>query len=123
MPALSRTQETAIRNALGALVAPRLIALMNAPGPTVPVVPPLVIHTPPTYVADTDYSEIINGVRVTYLTVGVVQDFWEVTRSLLPKNIHALRDEGITHPKDLAQHWYLAKALTSEYSLIMRINS
>ena len=69
MPALSRTQETVIRTVLGALVAPRLIVLMNAQGPTVPVVPPLVNHTPPAYVADTDYSETINGAQVIYLTV------------------------------------------------------
>ena len=40
---------------------------------------------------------------VTYLTIAAVQDFWEMTLSLAPKHINALRDEGITHPKDLAQ--------------------
>ena len=102
MPALSRTQEAAIVTALGALVASMLIALMNAQGPTAQVVPPLVNHTPPTFAAHIDYSETVNGALVTYLTVVAVQDFWEVTLSLLPKHIHALRDEGITHPMDLA---------------------
>ena len=103
MPALSCIQEAAIVTALGTLVAPRLIDLLNAQGPTVPVVPPLVNHTQPTYAADIDYSETVDGVLVTYLTVVAVQEFWEVTFSLLPKHINALQDEGITHPKDLAQ--------------------
>ena len=68
-----------------------------------PVAPPLTNHTQPTYVADTDYSETIDGVLVTYLTVVTVQKFWEVTLFLLPKHINALRDKGVTHPKDLAQ--------------------
>ena len=103
MPVLTRNQESAIVTALGALAEPRLIALMNAPAPTIPVVPPLVNHTPPIYVTDTYYSETIDGAQVTYLTVGAVRSFWEVTLALLPKHINALRDEGITHPKDLAQ--------------------
>ena len=102
MPAISCTQEAPIVTALGALVTPRLIDLLNAQGPTVLVVPPLVNHTQPTYAADIDYSETVDGVLVTYLTVVAVQEFWEVTLSLLPKHINALRDEGITHPKDLA---------------------
>ena len=72
MPVLTRNQEAAIVTALGALVAPRLIALMNTPAPPVPVVAPLVNHTPPTYVTDTNYSETIDGARITYLTVGAV---------------------------------------------------
>ena len=114
MPTLSRTQETVIRNALEVLVAPRLIALMNALAPAARVVPPLVNHTPPTYVADTNYSETINGARVTYLTVGAIRSFWEVTLSLLPKHIHALRNEGISHPKDLA------KFNSKEFDMVIR---
>ena len=63
----------------------------------------MVDHSQPTYVADTDYTETINGVIVTYLTTAAVRTFWEVTLSLAPKHINALRGEGITHPKDLAQ--------------------
>ena len=71
-------------------------------GPLGPVAPPLINNTAPVYTADTDYVEIINGLPVTCLTIAAVQGFWEVTMSLLPKHIHALRGEGITHPKDLA---------------------
>ena len=87
---------------------------MNAPAPAAPVVAPLVNHTPPTYVADTDYSETINSAQVTYLTVGAIRDFWEVTLSLLLKHIHALRDEGITHLKDLA------KFISKEFDMVIR---
>ena len=40
---------------------------------------------------------------VIQLTTAAVQKFWEVTLSLAPKHINALRAEGINHPKDLAQ--------------------
>ena len=63
---------------------------------------PLVNDTLPTYVADADYSETIDGVLVTYLTIAAVQNFWEVTQSLAPKYINALRAEGITYPEYLA---------------------
>ena len=100
MPVLNRNQETAIEVALDLQVGQQLIALLNAAqGPTAPVVPPLVNHTQPTYIADTDYSETIDGVLVTYLTVAAVQIFWEVTLSLSAKHINALRDEGIIHQK------------------------
>ena len=67
--------------------------------------PPLVNHTQPTYVAATDYSETVDGVLVTYLTITAVQNFLELALSLVPKHIdiNALQDEGTTHPKDLAQ--------------------
>ena len=32
-----------------------------------------------------------------------IQEYFETTLSLLPKYVHALREEGITHPHDLAQ--------------------
>ena len=115
MPVLTRNQETGIETALGSLVAQQLIDLLNAAQrPTAPVVPPLVNHTPPTYAADTDYSETIDGAQVTYLTVGAVRSFWEVTLALAPKHINALRDEGITHPKDLAQF------TSKEFDMVIR---
>ena len=100
---ITRNKESAIVTALGAQVARQLINLLNAQGPLGPVAPSLVNNTQPTYVADTEYSETVDGVLVTYLTVVVVQEFWEVTLSLLPKHINALQDKGITYPKDLAQ--------------------
>ena len=88
--------------ALGAPVAQRLIDLLNTQGPTGAVFPPLVNHTQPTYVADTDYTETNNGVLVAYLTTAAVQNFWEVTLFLALKHVNALRGEGITHPRVLA---------------------
>ena len=58
--------------ALGSPVAQRLIDLLNTQGPNGLVVPPLVNHTQPTYVADTDYTETIDGVLVTYLTTTAI---------------------------------------------------
>ena len=100
---IARNKETTIRTALGAQVAQRLINSLNTQGLTGPVVPPLVNHTQPTYVADADYTETIDGVLVTYLTPVAVQNFWEVTLSLAPKHINALQNGEITHPKDLEQ--------------------
>ena len=77
--------------------------MLNGQGGSGLVVPPFVNHTPPIYVANADYSETIDGVLVTYLTIAAVQNFWVVTLSLAPKHINALRAEGITHPKDVAQ--------------------
>jgi len=57
----------------------------------------------PVYTADTDYTETIGGVVVTHLTTAAVRQFLEVTLSLLPKYMHAVDSEGVTHPKDLAQ--------------------
>ena len=68
MPVLTHNQEAALITALGALVAPRLIALINTPAPTIQVVPRLFNHTPPTYVADTDYSETIDGFLLSLVT-------------------------------------------------------
>ena len=100
---ITRGDEAVIVTALGAQVMQMFIDLLKAQGPPGSVASPLVNHTQPTYAADIDYSETVDGVLVTYLTVVAVQEFWEVTLSLLPKHINALRDEGITHPKDLAQ--------------------
>ena len=60
-------------------------------------------NTIPTYVAMTDYFETINGNTTWFLTVPMVQAFWERVMGLAPKHINALRDEGITHPQDLAR--------------------
>ena len=77
---------------------------MNAvQAPTAPTDPTLVNHTQLTYVAANDYAETIDGARITYLTINAVKLFWEDTLTLAPKHINALREEGITHPKDLAQ--------------------
>ena len=106
MPVLNRNQETAIETALGLPTARILIDQMNAAALAPPGGPPgqpLVNHTAPTYVAAPDYAETINGMQVTYLTVNAVKRFWEDTLTLAPKHINALREEGITHPKDLAQ--------------------
>ena len=42
------------------------------------------------------------GLGSTYLTVQAIQHFWKMTLPLLPKHIYVLREEDITHPKDLA---------------------
>ena len=116
MPVLNRNQETAIETVLGLQVGRILIDQMNAAaqGPTAPTGPPLVNHSQPTYVADTNYAETIDGARVTYLTVVAVQEFWETTLTLAPKHVHALREEGITHPKDLAQF------TSKEFDMVIR---
>ena len=104
MPSLSRTQENAITTVLGLQVGHQLIGLLNAPqAPTAPTVLALVNHTQPTYTAANDYAETIDGMGVTYLTVNAVKRFWEDTLTLAPKHSNALREKGITHPKDLAQ--------------------
>ena len=63
---------------------------------------PTVNNTQPIYAANNDYDEAIDGVVVQHLTVAAVQVYFETTLSLLPKHVHALREEGITHPHDLA---------------------
>ena len=117
MPVLNRNQETAIEAALGIATGRILIAQMNAAAQAPPGGPPgqpLVNNTPPTYVAAPDYAETIDGMRVTYLTVGAVQTFLETTMTLAPKHINALREEGITHPKDLAQF------TSKEFEMVIR---
>ena len=59
-------------------------------------------NTTPIYVAETDYFETINGNTITYLNTHEVKAFFEVVMGLAPKHINALLDEGITHPRDLA---------------------
>ena len=60
-------------------------------------------NTPPTYVCSMDYFETVAGVTTaTYLTTVKVKAFFEDVMGLAPKHINALREEGITHPRDLA---------------------
>ena len=90
---------------LGAPVAQQLIDLICASdqgGNEGPTIPPLVNNTQPMYVVDTYYTKTIDGVVITHFTTIVIREFWEVSLSLLPKNVHALWGENITHPKDLA---------------------
>ena len=61
---ITRDQENQMVTALGAPVARQIINLLNAQRPTGPVVSPLVNHTQPTYVADTDYTETIDDVKI-----------------------------------------------------------
>ena len=65
---LTRDQRDVIIAALGALVARQLIHLLDAQGPAGPVVPPLINHTQSPYIADSNYTETIDGVLVTYFT-------------------------------------------------------
>ena len=117
MPVLNRNQKIAIEAALELLTGRILIAQMNAAAQAPPGGPPgqpLVNNTAPTYVAAPDYAETIDGVRVADLTVGAVQTFFETTLTLAPKHIHALQEEGITHPKDLAQF------TSKEFEMVIR---
>ena len=59
-------------------------------------------NTTPKYVAKTDYYETINRITNWFLTVPKVEAFWEIAIGLTPKHINALRDETVTHPRDLA---------------------
>ena len=117
MPVFTRNQITAIESALGPSTAATLIAQMNANAlgqPGAPPGPPLVNHTAPSYTVAPDYAETINGVHVTHLTVGAVRTFLEITMTLAPKHINALREEGITHPIDLAQF------TSKEFEMVIR---
>ena len=116
MPVFNRNQETAIEAALGHAAGRALIVALNAAQlpPGAPPGPPLVNHAAPTYVAAPDYSETVDGTLVTYLTVGAVRTFLEVTMTLAPKHINALREEGITHPIDLAQF------TSKEFEMVIR---
>ena len=60
-------------------------------------------NTTPKYIDMTDYYNTkANGNTTWFLTVPNVQAFWEKTMGLAPKHTNALRDKGITHPRDLA---------------------
>ena len=83
-------------------MAMMLIAKLRAGNSQRPV-GPIMNNTQLIYAANNDYDEAIDGVLVQHLTVATVQSFFETTLALLPKHVHALREEGITHPHDLAQ--------------------
>ena len=97
---LSRTQRTTLRTALGDNdLADTIIEQLDViQDGTVSGIN----KTQPTYVANADYTEMIDGRQVVHLTVAVVKAFFEVTMSLNSKHVNALREEGITDPIDLA---------------------
>ena len=66
---LTCDQENQIFAALGALVAQQLIDWLNAQGSAGPVVLPLINHTQPMYIADTNYTDTIDDMLVTYLII------------------------------------------------------
>ena len=102
MSVISRDQEQDLVTALGRPMATMIIAqlcaeiLQRATQPTVN-------NTQSNCAANNDYNEAIDGVIVQHFTVTAVQEYFETTLSLLPKHVDALREEGITHPHDLAQ--------------------
>ena len=97
---ITRDMERDLINTLGRPMTSMVIAnLRAAQRPAGPVVN----NTQPVYVANNDYDEAIDGAVVQHLTVNAVQTYFEITLALTPKHIHALREEGITHPHDLAQ--------------------
>ena len=67
------------------------------------------------YAANNDYDKAIGGVLVQHLTTAAVRAFFETVLSLLPKHIHTLREEGITHPHDLANF------TSTEFDHVIRI--
>ena len=99
MAAITRDMERDLITALGRPMAVTILANLRAaqrpPGP-------VVNNTQPVYVANNDYDEAIDGAVVQHLTVNAVQTYFETTLTLAPKHIHALREEGITHPHNLA---------------------
>ena len=107
---ITRGQEQEVMNILPGNMGRTLIAMINSfggggviPGAGAgPVLPPVINTTPPIYTAAADYTETIGGVVTTHLDIASVKDFWEVKMGLLPKHVHALRGEGITHPIDLS---------------------
>ena len=59
----------------------------------------------PVYVATMDYFETdANGHHTWFLNPTSVKHFWEVVMCLSPKHINVLREEGITHPRDLSNY-------------------
>ena len=61
-----------------------------------------VIKTTLAYVAKTDYYETKNRNTTWFFTVPNFQVFGEEVMGLASKHINALRDKGITNPRDLA---------------------
>ena len=101
MSVISREQEQELITALGRPMAMMIPANLRA-GVQQRAAGPAVNNTQPVYAADNNYDEAIDGVIVQHLTVTAVQEYFEQIISLLPKHVHALREEDITHPHDLA---------------------
>ena len=100
MAAITQDQERDLIAVLGRPMAVMILASLRAgQRPAGPVVN----NIQPVYVANNDYDEAIDGAVVQHLTVNAVQTYFETTLALSAKHIHALREEGITHPHDLAQ--------------------
>ena len=99
MAAITQDQEQDLITALGRPMAMMILANLRAgQRPAGPVMN----NTQVLYAANNDYDEAIDGVIVQHLTVNAVQTYFETTLALAPKHIHALREEGITHPHNLA---------------------
>ena len=99
---ISRNQERDLITVLGRPMALMIIKKLCA-GNAQRTAQPIVNNTLPIYAANNDYDEAIDGVIVQHLTVVALQSFFETTLSLSPKQVHALQEEGITLPQDLAQ--------------------
>ena len=96
----SNAQQRDLVTALGHPMAMMIIGQLRAGDALLPV-GPVVNNIQPIYAANNDYDEAIDGVLIQHLTTVAVREFFETVLSLLPKHIHALREEGITHPHDL----------------------
>ena len=100
MAAITWDQERELITALGRPMALMILVNLCAGQRLTGLV---VNNTQPVYAANNDYDEAIDGAVVQHLTVNAVQTYFETTLTLTPKHIHALREEGITHPHNLAQ--------------------
>ena len=97
---ITQAQQRNLITALGRPMAMMIIKQLHAGNARRPG-GPAVNNTQPIYAANNDYDGLIDGMLIRHLTVTVVQGFFETVLALQPKHIHALRDEGITHPHDL----------------------
>ena len=94
---LTRSMQKGLQTKLDDVLADKIIDMFEAGIITE------VDNAQPQYIIYSDYLETIDGITHSYLTVAEIQNFWEGILSLLPIQINALREEGITHPQDLAQ--------------------
>ena len=100
MSIISREQERDLITALGRPMAVMILANLCAGQRAARSA---VNNTQSVYAANNNYDEALDGVLVQHLTVVAVQIYFEQTLSLLPKHVHFLQEEGITHHHDLAQ--------------------